>query len=147
MDNQNVVGLSSKQSVRDFINIDNISNASPKGDLYAKGFVGINEDNIELLKDDIKSLIIEPIEKILDGYNEQNVVSSKGIKGKSEEAMIVFISSVKQLIRSYISTYINFMHLADSVLESMIANDATNSQIIDEASEHIRDIANNMNVD
>ena len=143
----NIAGLVSATNQKDysawdyFLHGENAVNFTSEFDT-----VGINENNIDNIEEDINTLIINPINQILDEFGGGTGVFDKGLKGDANEAAAKYIQAVKNLLLAYVSTYKNFITLCYESLEAMKQNDAGNAEVIQNAQQTIQQMANEIQV-
>ena len=111
--------------------------------IFSGGFVGMDEEGMEELYNELKKYIDE-LEEIIDSVTYYERLED-AYKGKIQETVIDYIESVKKLLRSYITTlrqeieeakeaYNNFVASA----ESISANATQDAEEIRSESEKIR---------
>lgn len=110
-------------------------------DLYSGGFVGIDLNNLQNLETDINGLVINPVSEKLNGFGGDESTWNQGLKGKAQEAAIKYVQAIKQLLAAYISTYNQFITLANESARALVANDTANANVINDAVQSITTMA------
>jgi len=116
------------------------------GAIYDGGFIGVNANNWPDIKDAIEGQIITPAETELDKFNAL-ADQTDAIKGESAEALRTYLLACAELVAAYISTYRNFITLAETSLQAMQAGDTSNAQAINEAADEIQNEAQQIAVE
>lgn len=146
MENQAVTGLDTRinNNILDSINLN--SGPTSYNELYKDGVVGINLEVLDQLRDDISTLVKQPIESILDSFGGPGTFDP-GLKGKSNEATIKYVEALKTLIRAYLSKYDTFINLAEQSADVLKENDKINSNLIENAADDILKIAEKISIE
>lgn len=100
---------------------------------YAGGFMGINFTGLKQLEADVKENIIGKAQDAIEGFANDDAVWNTALQGKTKAAAIKYVEEVKNLLYAYISTYNDFITLADQAAEALITNDTGNQGIIENA--------------
>lgn len=113
--------------------------------LWDGGFVGLNKNNFSELENQVNTLMNE-IEGVIAEFNAEAEFET-GIKGTSASAATEYVRAVSELLRAYVSTYRNFLKLANESIMAMDEGDAANAAAIREATAEIQDRAKEIRVD
>lgn len=146
MENQAVTGLDTRinNNILDSINLN--SGPTSYNELYKDGVVGINLEVLDQLRDDINTLVKQPIESVLDSFGGPGTFDP-GLKGNSNEATIKYVEALKTLIRAYLSKYDTFINLAEQSADVLKENDRINSNLIENAADDILKIAEKISIE
>lgn len=71
------------------------------GSVFSGGFVGIDENNIESVKNSINSYC-DTIDGIIDGFDE-NAQLDNAFKGEVQQGVRQFVTDVKGLLKAYVT--------------------------------------------
>lgn len=113
--------------------------------LWDGGFVGIDVNNYMVIRDEIDALMTK-VEQVLSEFNAQAEFET-GVKGEASEAASEYVKAVNELLIAYVTTYRNFIKLADDAVEQMKQGDTQNAASIRSAADEIRARANDIRVD
>lgn len=132
------------QISRNIQNIIGMGSASLSS-LWEGEFVGIDRTNWTLIKEAIEKLMSSVL-AVMDGFNENTIITS-GLRGEAAEAAKEYVQAVKSLLIAYVSTYKNFITLADQAVQSMDSGDKQNAEAIRKDVDAIRNQAAEIRVD
>lgn len=113
--------------------------------LWDGGFVGIDVNNYMVIRDEIDALMTK-VEQVLSEFNAQAEFET-GVKGEAADAASEYVKAVNELLIAYVTTYRNFIKLADDAVEQMKQGDTQNAASIRSAADEIRARANDIRVD
>lgn len=113
-------------------------------ELYSGGFVGIDLNNIGQITEDVNSLIINPVNEILEGFGGDENTFNPGLKGHAQQAAIDYVGEIKHLLNAYISTYNDFINLAGRAAQGLATNDNSNRDVIGNATDTIKQMASDL---
>lgn len=113
--------------------------------LWDGGFVGIDVNNYTVIKDEIDALMTK-VEETLTQFNAAAEFET-GIKGEAADAASEYVKAVNTLLIAYVTTYRNFIKLADESVAQMKAGDTSNAASIRDAAAEIRARAEEIRVD
>jgi ElaB/YqjD/DUF883 family membrane-anchored ribosome-binding protein len=113
--------------------------------LWDGGFVGIDVNNYTVIRDEIDTLMTK-VEQVLTQFNA-NAEFETGVKGEAADAASEYVKAVNELLIAYVTTYRNFIKLADDAVAQMKAGDQQNAASIRTAADEIRSRAAEIRVD
>lgn len=113
--------------------------------LWDGGFVGIDVNNYTVIRDEIDTLMTK-VEQVLTQFNA-NAEFETGVKGEAADAAAEYVKAVNELLIAYVTTYRNFIKLADDAVAQMKAGDQQNAASIRTAADEIRSRAAEIRVD
>lgn len=113
--------------------------------LWDGGFVGIDVNNYTVIKDEIDTLMTK-VEETLSQFNAAAEFET-GLKGEAADAASEYVKAVNDLLIAYVTTYRNFIKLADESVAQMKAGDTANAASIRDAAAEIRSRAEEIRVD
>jgi hypothetical protein len=102
-------------------------------DPYSGGFMGISLTGLDQLERDIKETVIKAAQDVIDGFANDNAVWNTALQGKTKEAAIHYVNEIKLLLQAYISTYNDFITVANKAASELITYDKQNEGEIEEA--------------
>lgn len=149
MNNQNVTGLvgamnqTSETTGALWWKETNAVNFEP----YGAGFVGLSENSVEDMKNLVTTNIINTMNEAIEGFGATQDVIEQGLKGQAAAAATDYVAKIKTLLEAYVSTYKNFITLMESTFEAMKTNDEGNAALIQDASNQIQQMADQIRVD
>lgn len=113
--------------------------------LWDGGFVGLNDEGIVTLTQDIESYIGSLMD-IADNFAANNDISG-ALKGETATAAQDYITAISKLLDAYCTTYRNFNQMAYAARQSMHTDDKGNAASIRDEAAQIENDAKSIQVD
>lgn len=113
--------------------------------LWDGGFVGIDANNIGVLTDEVNRIITR-IDEIANNFNAEQQFDG-ALAGDAKLATQEYVEAVKELLKAFVSTYRNFIKLAEESAAAMTQGDTENAAAIRAARDEVQQRASEIRVD
>lgn len=113
--------------------------------LWDGGFVGIDANNIGVLTDEVNRIITR-IDEIANNFNAEQQFDG-ALAGEARLATQEYVEGVKDLLKAFVSTYRNFIKLAEESATAMTQGDTENAAAIRAAKDEVQQRASEIRVD